>query len=88
MRQRIAKLLIRLPFFGKRYMKAMLKTIDRTPAGKLPPELRQMKSMLAQVPPAKRLELIQAAAKGELPKPEEMSREMRRKAERQARRKR
>ena len=88
MRQRIARFLVRVPGFRGVYLKALLRTLDRTPPSKLPPELRQLKQMLGQVPPAQRLDFLKSAVKGELPKPAELSREMRRAAERQARRKR
>jgi len=87
-RQRIARSLVRIPGFRGLYLKALLRTIDRTPPSKLPPELGQLKHMLGQMPEAQRLEFLKAAVKGELPKPAELSREMRRAAERQARRKR
>jgi hypothetical protein len=66
----------------------LLRAIEKTPRGKLPPELQQVQAMLSQVPPAKRLELLQAAVRGQLPKPEQMSRQMRRAAARQGRRRR
>jgi hypothetical protein len=87
-RQRIARFLMRVPGFRGLYLKALLRTLDSTPPSKLPPELRQLKQMLGQVPPAQRQDFLKAAMKGELPKPDQMSREMRRAAERQARRKR
>lgn len=88
MRQRIATFLVKLPGFRGLYFKALLRSLERTPPSKLPPELRQLKSMLDQVPPDQRLELLRNAAKGNLPQPEQMSRSMRREAERQARRRR
>jgi hypothetical protein len=86
-RQRIARILVRIPGFRGLYQKALLRTLDSTPPSKLPPEMRQLKQMLGQVPPAQRQDFLKAAMKGDLPKPDQMSREMRRAAERQARRK-
>jgi hypothetical protein len=87
-RQRFVKLLLRLPFVGRIYLKSLLRTLERTPRGKLPAELRQLQALLTQVPPAQRLELLQNAMKGRLPQPQQLSREMRRAAERQQRRRR
>lgn len=87
-RQRVARFLVKLPGFRGLYLKALLRTLDTTPPSKLPPELRQLKQMLGQVPAAERLDFLKAAVRGELPKPAELSREMRRAAERQSRRKR
>ena len=88
MRQRLAKLVLRLPFLGRLYLKSLLRTLEKTPRGKLPPELRQLQAVLSQVPPAQRLELLENAVKGRLPQPETFSREMRRAAQRQQRRRR
>jgi hypothetical protein len=87
-RQALLKGLVRMPFFGRIYLKGLLRAIQKTPRAKLPPELQQVQTMLSQVPPAKRLELLQAAVKGQLPKPDQMSREMRRAAARADRRRR
>lgn len=85
-RQALLKGVVRLPFVGRLYLKGLLRAIQKTPRSKLPPELQQVQTMLSQVPPAKRLELLQAAVKGQLPKPEQMSRSMRRAAARAGRR--
>jgi hypothetical protein len=87
-RQALLKGLVRLPFVGRIYLRGLLRAIQRTPRSKLPAELQQVQAMLSQVPPAKRLELLQAAVKGQLPKPEQMSRGMRRAAARAGRRRR
>jgi hypothetical protein len=87
-RQRIARFLVKLPGFRGLYAKALVRSLERTPPSKLPPELRQLKTMLDQVPPDQRVELLKNAAKGNVPQPEQMSRSMRREAERQTRRKR
>lgn len=87
-RQALLKGVVRLPFVGRFYLKGLLRAIQKTSRSKLPPELQQVQTMLSQVPPAKRLELLQAAVKGQLPKPEQMSREMRRAAARSGRRRR
>ena len=87
-RQTLLKGLVRIPFVGRLYLKGLLRAIQKTPRSKLPPELQQVQTMLSQVPPAKRLELMQAALKGQLPKPEQMSRAMRRAAARSGRRQR
>jgi hypothetical protein len=88
MRRRLVAFLVKLPGFRGLYLKALLKTLDRTPASKLPAELRQLKAMLGQVSPAQRRELLENAMRGRLPQQEQLSRSMRREAERQARRRR
>jgi hypothetical protein len=87
-RQRIARFLVKVPGFRGLYAKALVRSLERTPPSKLPPELRQLKTMLDQLPADQRVELLKNAAKGNVPQPEQMSRSMRREAERQARRKR
>jgi hypothetical protein len=87
-RRRLVALLVRLPGLRGLYLRALVRTLDRTPASKLPAELQQLKRMLAQVPPEQRRELLGNAAKGRLPQPEQMSRSMRRAAAREARRRR
>ena len=64
MRQRIARFLVRVPGFRGVYLKALLRTLDRTPPSKLPPELRQLKQMLGQVPPASAPRLPQVGREG------------------------
>lgn len=86
MRRRLAAFLVKLPGLPGLYLKALVRSLDRTPPSKLPAELQQLKAMLARVPPTKRRQLLSDAMKGRLPKPEQMSRSMRRAAERQSRR--
>ena len=87
-RQRIARFLVKLPGLRGLYAKAVVRQLEQTAPAKLPPELRQLKAMLDRVPPEQRVDLLKSAAQGKLPQPEQMSRSMRREAERQARRKR
>jgi hypothetical protein len=85
-RQRVARTLVKVPGLRGLYLKALLRTLENTPPSKLPPELRQLKQMLGQVPASQRLDFLKAGLRGELPRPAELSREMRRAAERQSRR--
>ncbi len=90
MRQGLVKLIARLPLIGPLYLKGVVRAIEKAPRHKLTPEMQQMQAMLRQIPEDQRLPLLRAAMKGELPqpKPGEMSRGMRRAAEKQARRRR
>ena len=84
MRQRIANLIVRLPFFGKLYLKATLRYLEKTPPSKLPPQLKQLKAALDRVPKHRRLQMLEDAARGKIPQPEELSsRTLRRAAQRQ-----
>ena len=88
-RQKIAKVIFKLPFLRNAYAKNIMKMMRSAPKGQLPPELEHLRNMLQQVPPAKREKAIQAALKGELPAPDALpSRALRRQAERSARPKR
>ena len=84
-RQAIGRVLFKLPFLRNAYSKNVMKMMASAPKGQLPPELEHLRNMLQQVPPAKREKAIQAALRGDMPQPEAMSREMRRKAERASR---
>ena len=88
MRERMLRTIVRVPIVGRLYLKALLRAIERSPRSKLSPELQQLRGMLDRLPPSERLQLVEASLKGKLPKPEQLSREMRRAAERQARRRR
>jgi hypothetical protein len=87
-RQRLARLVLRIPGVGRLYLKALLKTMNKTPRSKLPAELQQLQTMLKQIPKDQQLALLQDAMKGRLPQPEQLSREMRRAAARQQKRRR
>lgn len=80
---------MRLPVIGPFYVRAALRALERAPRGKLSPEMQQMQAMLKKIPPGQREALLRAAVKGDLPAPEpgQMSRSMRRAAQKQARRK-
>ena len=80
--------MVRVPVVGRLYLKAVLRAIESAPRSKLSPEMQQLRRMLDRLPPDERLDLVEASLKGKVPKPEELSREMRRAAERQARRRR
>jgi hypothetical protein len=86
MRQRLLRTIVRIPVVGRLYLKALLRAIERAPRSKLSPELQQLRGMLDRLSPDERLQLLEASVKGKLPKPEQMSREMRRAAARQSKR--
>lgn len=88
MRQGLVKLIARLPVVGPLYLKGLLRAIERTPRQKLPPQLQQVQSMLKQIPAEQRVQLLRASLRGELPRQEQVGRELRRAAERQAKRRR
>jgi len=87
MRQRIAKLMMKIPFVGRLYLKATLRYLEKTPPSKMPPQLRQLKLALDKVPKAKRLAMLEDAVAGKIPQPDQLpSRQLRRAAARQQRR--
>ncbi len=90
MRQRLVKLVARLPLIGPLYLRGLLRAIERAPRHKLPPELQQAQGMLRKLPEEQRVDLLRSALRGQLqaPPPEQMGRAMRRAAQREARRKR
>lgn len=84
-RQRLARVVLRLPLVGNLYLKAMVRALEKTPRSKLPPQMQQMQGMLQRLPREQRLSLLKAGLKGQLPQPEQLGREMRRSAQRQQR---
>jgi len=87
MRQMLSKLLVRIPFVGRLYLKATLRYLEKTPPSKMPPQLRQLKAALDKVPKHKRLAMLEDAAAGRIPQPDKLpSRQLRRAAARQAKR--
>ena len=82
----LIKGLMKIPGVSTMYMKGLLKALDNSPRHKLPPHLQQLQQMMAHVPKDQRLALMKAGMKGELPKPDELSREMRRTAQKQVKR--
>ena len=85
-RQRLARVLLRMPVIGNWYLKAMVRALERTPRSKLPPELQQMQGMLQRLPREQRLKILKAGLKGQLPQPEQLGRELRRQTTRQQQR--
>jgi hypothetical protein len=87
MRQMLSKVLLRIPFFGRLYLKATLRYLEKTPPSKMPPQLRQLKTALDKVPKHKRLAMLEDAVSGKIPPPDKLpSRQLRRAAARQAKR--
>ena len=85
-RQRLAGLIVRLPVLGPRYVRTLVRALERTPRAKLSPELRQAQAMLARLPEEQRADLLRAAMRGEAPAPQQLGRSARRAAAREARR--
>ena len=86
MRQRLVRLLVRVPGIRGLYLKALVKTLDRTPRSKLPPELQAVQRALKQLPTRQqKLAALEAefAAQSE---PPPQSRALRRAAAKQQRR--
>jgi hypothetical protein len=95
MRRLFAKLLLKVPFLRRRYVRSVLRHLEEGGGKKgLSPELAQLKTMLQQVPPPQRPQFLETALRqglsGEVPtSPEQLpSRSLRRAAERQQRRRR
>jgi hypothetical protein len=85
-RRRLLRLIVRVPVLGRLYLRGLARAIERAPRSKLPPELQQLRGMLDRLSPQERVKLLEAAIKGQVPHPEQLSREMRRAARRQSRR--
>jgi len=85
-RQRLARTIARMPIVGPRYLRALVRALERTPRAKLTPELRQAQAMLSRLPPEQQVELLRKSLRGELPEPEQLGRSARRAAARQSRR--
>jgi len=95
MRRTFAKLVLKVPFLRRRYVRSVLRHLDEGGGKKgLPPELQQLQRLLKQVPPPQREKTLESALlqglSGTLPsEPEQLpSRSMRRAAERQQRKRR
>jgi len=94
-RAALAKLVLKVPFLRRRYVRGLLRQLEED-GGKreLPPELAQLRRLLKQVPPRQREQTLEAALRqglsGEVPnEPEQLpSRTLRRAAQRQQRKRR
>jgi hypothetical protein len=95
MRRALAKLVLKVPFLRRRYVRSVLGQLEEGGGRKgLPPELQQLQRLLKQVPPPQRAQTLENALlqglSGDLPsEPEQLpSRSLRRAAERQQRKRR
>jgi hypothetical protein len=57
----VAKGILKLPFFRKRYAQRLLDTIENAPEHTLPPQLKQLKTYLNTVPRPRRLAVLEEA---------------------------
>jgi hypothetical protein len=95
MRRAFAKVVLKIPFLRRRYVRTILLQLDEGGGKKgLPPELQQLQRLLKQVPPTQRAQTLESAflqgLSGQVPsEPEQLpSRSLRRAAERQQRKRR
>jgi len=93
-RAALAKLVLKVPFLRRRYVRGLLRQLEDGGKRELPPELAQLRRLLKQVPPPQREQTLEAALRqglsGEVPnEPEQLpSRSLRRAAQRQQRKRR
>lgn len=57
----VARAILSIPFFRRRYAKRLLDTIENAPPSTLPPQLRDLRKALANVPKHRRLALLEDA---------------------------